>query len=96
MAVLDSQCKFPCASEDSLLQNLKEHLGQHSHFTASPRTPAGCFVIQHYAGDVQYNVGGFLDKNKDALSLDITILMQVRRAVDMRDVFSCNLCRYLL
>ncbi len=36
-------------------------------FSTNPRVP-GSFVIRHFAGAVQYDTNGLLDKNKDALS----------------------------
>lgn len=78
LSVLDSQCKFPRASDDTLLASLHDNVGSHSHFRASSRQP-GAFTVQHYAGEVHYSVAGFLDKNKDALSADIAELLQARR-----------------
>lgn len=36
---------------------------------------AGKFIIKHYAGDVEYDVDGMTDKNKDQLSKSITRLI---------------------
>jgi myosin-1 len=39
------------------------------------------FKLKHYAGDVVYNVTGFLDKNKDTLFLDVYRLMNTSKGV---------------
>lgn len=65
--MLDSQCKFPKASDATFVQSLKDTLANHSRFGHNPRTPTD-FIIKHYAGAVQYDSTGFLEKNKDTLS----------------------------
>ncbi|EFJ42839.1 type VIII myosin heavy chain MyoC [Volvox carteri f. nagariensis] len=72
LAVLDSQCKFPRATDATLHMQLLEALSSRSHFGTNPRVP-GSFIIRHYAGAVQYDTTGLLDKNKDTLSAGMTI-----------------------
>ncbi len=68
LAVLDSQCKFPRATDATLHMQLLEALTSRSHFGTNPRVP-GSFIIRHYAGAVHYDTTGLLDKNKDTLSI---------------------------
>ncbi|KAH9577346.1 Myosin head [Trypanosoma melophagium] len=42
------------------------------HFNKTDRG----FFIKHYAGDVHYNVEGFINRNKDFLSSDVTALLR--------------------
>lgn len=72
LAVLDSQCKFPRATDSTLHLQLLEALGARTHFGTNPRVP-GSFIIRHYAGAVQYDTTGLLDKNKDTLSTGMSL-----------------------
>lgn len=57
LSVLDAQCRFPKATDETLAFKLKETLSGHSHFAANPRSPED-FLIKHYAGQVWRGVGG--------------------------------------
>ncbi|PNH05355.1 Myosin-2 heavy chain [Tetrabaena socialis] len=74
LAVLDSQCKFPRATDATLHTQLLDALGSRGHFATNPRVP-GSFIIRHYAGSVQYDTNGLLDKNKDTLGADLIKLI---------------------
>ena len=63
---MDSQCKFPRATDSTLHTQLLDALNSKSHFGTNPRVP-GSFIVKHYAGAVQYDTTGLLDKNKDTL-----------------------------
>ncbi|KAK0174543.1 hypothetical protein PV327_010303 [Microctonus hyperodae] len=65
-----------------LLDAMDKKLRDHKHFMSRQLNPLDKeldhkqqFRIKHYAGDVVYNVYGFLDKNKDPLFQDFKRLM---------------------
>jgi len=46
----------------------RDQLAGNDHFHVNPRKQDE-FFITHYAGPVNYNTAGFLDKNKDMLNI---------------------------
>ncbi|MGH0125045.1 UNVERIFIED_CONTAM: hypothetical protein FKN15_043954, partial [Acipenser sinensis] len=72
----DEECLRPGdASDLTFLEKLEDKLGGHAHFVthklADGKTRKAMgreeFRLLHYAGEVNYNVNGFLDKNNDLL-----------------------------
>ena len=73
LSILEEECMFPKASDDSFKAKLYEnHMGKSSHF-GKPRPKKDAkfeahFEVHHYAGSVGYNIGGWLNKNKDPIN----------------------------
>ncbi|KAM9596883.1 myosin-1 isoform 2-T2 [Trichechus inunguis] len=71
-SILEEECMFPKATDISFKNKLYEqHLGKSANFQ-KPKPAKGKaeahFSLVHYAGTVDYNVTGWLDKNKDPLN----------------------------
>uniref|UniRef100_A0A672Z7M8 Myosin Ic, paralog b n=1 Tax=Sphaeramia orbicularis TaxID=375764 RepID=A0A672Z7M8_9TELE len=76
ISILDEECLRPGdASDFTFLEKLEDTVGGHPHFVThkladgKTRKVMGRdeFRLLHYAGEVNYNVNGFLDKNNDLL-----------------------------
>ncbi|KAK7940465.1 hypothetical protein WMY93_003791 [Mugilogobius chulae] len=79
-AILEEECMFPKASDTTFKNKLHDqHLGKTKAFE-KPKPGKGKaeahFSLVHYAGTVDYNITGWLDKNKDPLNDSVVQLYQ--------------------
>ncbi|XP_070694396.1 myosin heavy chain, fast skeletal muscle-like [Pempheris klunzingeri] len=79
-SILEEECMFPKASDVTFKNKLyDQHLGKSAPFQ-KPKPAKGKaeahFSLVHYAGTVDYNVAGWLDKNKDPLNDSVVQLYQ--------------------
>uniref|UniRef100_A0A6Q2ZMB2 Myosin-7B n=1 Tax=Esox lucius TaxID=8010 RepID=A0A6Q2ZMB2_ESOLU len=77
-SILEEECMFPKASDTSFKNKLyDQHLGKNKAFE-KPKPAKGKaeahFSLVHYAGTVDYNITGWLDKNKDPLNDSVLLL----------------------
>jgi myosin I len=70
---LDDTCKTMHGTKASMdvdkkfLDSARQVHASHAHFRPLPNA----FIVKHYAGDVQYDLGKLGDSNKDALDNDL-------------------------
>ncbi|KAI1882424.1 hypothetical protein AGOR_G00250560 [Albula goreensis] len=79
-SILEEECMFPKASDTTFKNKLyDQHLGKSNAFQ-KPKPAKGKaeahFSLVHYAGTVDYNICGWLDKNKDPLNDSVVQLYQ--------------------
>lgn len=72
--LLDDESNFPRATDLSFLEKCHYNHALNELYSR-PRVGAQEFGITHYAGQVWYSVEGFLEKNRDALRLDVLELL---------------------
>eukprot|EP01012_Entosiphon_sulcatum_P063096 TRINITY_DN9005_c0_g1_i1.p1 TRINITY_DN9005_c0_g1~~TRINITY_DN9005_c0_g1_i1.p1 ORF type:complete len:959 (+),score=117.77 TRINITY_DN9005_c0_g1_i1:1344-4220(+) len=75
LEILDSECIKPSGTDANFLAQVEQEYKPHPSFFKPPLLHEG-FGIRHYASNVEYNVGGFREKNMDPL--DETIRSCVR------------------
>uniref|UniRef100_A0A8D0L4H9 Myosin heavy chain 3 n=1 Tax=Sphenodon punctatus TaxID=8508 RepID=A0A8D0L4H9_SPHPU len=79
-SILEEECMFPKATDVSFKNKLyDQHLGKSANFQ-KPKPVKGKaeahFSLVHYAGTVDYNISGWLEKNKDPLNETVVGLYQ--------------------
>ncbi|PRP84330.1 class VII unconventional myosin [Planoprotostelium fungivorum] len=85
ISLLDEECRFPKGTDLTWLEKMHTNYAKHA-FYEKPRTSRDTFIIRHYAGEVSYNVAGFLDKNRDTLQEELMELLY-----DSKDDFTASL-----
>ncbi|XP_060219459.1 myosin-1 [Meriones unguiculatus] len=91
-SILEEECMFPKATDTSFKNKLYEqHLGKSNNFQ-KPKPAKGKveahFSLVHYAGTVDYNIAGWLDKNKDPLNETVVGLYQKSSMKTLAFLFS--------
>uniref|UniRef100_A0A287AZK1 Myosin-2 n=3 Tax=Sus scrofa TaxID=9823 RepID=A0A287AZK1_PIG len=91
-SILEEECMFPKATDTSFKNKLYEqHLGKSANFQ-KPKPAKGKveahFSLIHYAGTVDYNITGWLDKNKDPLNDTVVGLYQKSALKTLAFLFS--------
>ncbi|XP_026166425.1 unconventional myosin-IXAb-like isoform X3 [Mastacembelus armatus] len=83
--LLDEECNFPQASNQTLLDKFKrQHEG--NSYIEFPAVMEPAFIIKHYAGKVKYGVKDFREKNTDHMRPDIVALLK-----SSKNAFICGL-----
>ncbi|XP_046390857.1 unconventional myosin ID [Ischnura elegans] len=83
IAIMDEAClNVGKVTDEMLLEEMDKKLSNHHHYTSRQTRPMEKelrhkqeFRISHYAGNVVYDITGFLDKNKDTLFQDFKRLL---------------------
>ncbi|XP_037384993.1 unconventional myosin-X isoform X2 [Talpa occidentalis] len=86
LALINEESHFPQATDSTLLEKLHN---QHTnnHFYVKPRVAINNFGVKHYAGEVQYDVRGILEKNRDTFRDDLLNLLRESRFDFIYDLF---------
>ncbi|RHZ59360.1 hypothetical protein Glove_364g12 [Diversispora epigaea] len=74
LSCLDEECVMPKATEKTFVEKLHSLWKDKSPKYQIPRFQQG-FILQHYAGKVEYRTEGWLNKNKDPLNENVTRLL---------------------
>ncbi|XP_019378232.1 PREDICTED: unconventional myosin-X-like [Gavialis gangeticus] len=86
LALVNEESRFPKGTDSTLLEKLHS---QHAsnHYYMKPRVTDHQFGIKHYAGEVLYDVRGFLEKNRDTFRDDILNVLKDSRLDFIYDLF---------
>jgi myosin heavy subunit len=83
-SMVDEENRIPKGSDLGLLSKVLNKFGpggsKHKHMTKTSvkrKDARECFSVVHFAGTVDYNIEGFLEKNRDFLHEDIEKVLQV-------------------
>ena len=73
---------MPKGADSSWVQKLyKQHLKK-QHFS-KPRLSQTAFIVHHFADDVEYEVTGFVEKNRDVVNQEHLAIL---KASEVRDI----------
>ncbi|CAG9133168.1 unnamed protein product [Plutella xylostella] len=75
LAVLDDQCNFPWATNETLLQKFNS-VHEDNPFYEKPQRREPAFIVKHYAGRVKYQVTNMREKNLDLMRQDIVSVLK--------------------
>lgn len=69
LSLLDEESRLPSGSDESWIGKLYQNFDtpDHSKFFKKPRFGSSSFIVNHYAMDVNYEVEGFIEKNRDTV-----------------------------
>ncbi|XP_043673160.1 unconventional myosin-IXAa-like isoform X2 [Vespula pensylvanica] len=69
LCLLDDQCNFPGATNETLLQKFNT-VHKENPFYEAPQRREAAFVVRHYAGAVKYQAANMREKNLDLMRPD--------------------------
>jgi myosin-5 len=77
LSILDEQCRLSRCTDRSFALTVYDKCRSHPRFVLNKHHEAQlCFAISHYAGVVEYDTTGFIEKNKDELPKETTELLK--------------------
>jgi myosin III len=109
LALIDEESRFPKATDYTLVDKLNANYSNcplyvrskasfsSSSISSSSSSYTGqsipSFSIVHFAGQVQYDARGFVEKNRDYLAPDIIQILRLSRVPLISSLFQCSLSK---
>ncbi|GFE54273.1 myosin F [Babesia ovis] len=84
--MIDEECNLPGGRDQSLCNKIVQRHSNNPRF-AKVKLDQSSFIVNHFAGAVQYKIDGFMDKNKDQLSNDAVSFILSTKIDEMREIF---------
>ena len=84
---------MPKGADSSWVQKLyKQHLKK-QHFS-KPRLSQTAFIVHHFADDVEYEVTGFVEKNRDVVNQEHLAILKASEVCDICWITAASLLKY--
>jgi len=93
LALLDEESHFPQSTDHSFVEKLTQNCGKSNVFIKSKHSNTNMFGICHYAGKVEYDATGFLEKNRDTLPPGVMDMLRKSDNPLIATVFSGTITR---
>ncbi|KAH9513297.1 Unconventional myosin-IXa [Bulinus truncatus] len=87
--LLDEECNFPAATNETLLNKFTHHHKTNPHYQV-PQLKEGAFSIMHYAGRVKYLVKDFREKNLDLVRPEIVDTLKKSSLAFVRELMGID------
>ncbi|XP_038134791.1 unconventional myosin-VIIa-like [Cyprinodon tularosa] len=91
LALIDEESHFPKGSDLTLLTKLNQENKGDEAYIHSKSEHDIYFGIIHFAGEVYYDINGFLEKNRDEVSYDIIKTIEVSTNKFLHQIFEKDL-----
>ncbi|XP_035997446.1 unconventional myosin-VIIb [Fundulus heteroclitus] len=91
LALIDEESNFPKGTDASMLQKLNQIHKKGNVYIPPKNDHETQFGIKHFAGEVYYDSKGFLEKNRDTLSLDLVQLVETSTNKLLKQAFHSEL-----
>uniref|UniRef100_A0A069DY68 Putative myosin class v heavy chain n=1 Tax=Panstrongylus megistus TaxID=65343 RepID=A0A069DY68_9HEMI len=89
LCVLDDQCNFPGASNETLLQKFNS-VHKDNMFYEMPQKREAAFIVRHYAGKVKYQVVEMREKNLDLMRQEIVGVLKNSNMAFVRELVGAD------
>eukprot|EP00039_Didymoeca_costata_P012454 m.179999 g.179999 ORF g.179999 m.179999 type:complete len:953 (+) comp15487_c1_seq1:243-3101(+) len=89
-SLLDEESRFPKATDATLVQKYNTQITQTTYYIKK-RTNEPKFSVKHYAGLVEYDSEGFLEKNRDTLAGALVMCCERSTNGLVADIFNADI-----
>lgn len=89
LPLLDEESILPKSTDETFFEKLLTNWDKKSDRFKRSKFK-NCFILKHYAGDVEYNIEGWLSKNKDPLSNNLLTVLSKAENQFISNFFTIN------
>ncbi|KAG7311722.1 hypothetical protein JYU34_002775 [Plutella xylostella] len=91
LSLIDEESRFPKGTDLTLLTKLSSNHSTKTCYITPKSSHEHRFGVRHFAGDVFYEVKGFLDKNRDLLTADVKEMVASSSNQFLKSLFESEL-----